>query len=362
MMKILNIALVGSFLLLAGCATSSNSVPFLGAQSYTTLSQEGLPLLSVKGAGEGWIIYSSSLELGFINAHRHAFDGDGNQYGSVSLHVRIAGTEDPNQSQVFFSYDFLLNKNYVQRAEYIKSTRFNEKTRREVGYREIIVEPVQFRNLQCMEQLTARGATSRMGGYGLQKNLGCPIVINNHLGNLGFTITINHWRATLEDLQAYYGEDYLRIVFRDLEEMLKPTLESLEFHVDFSQNPDDLKGYNFPPLPEDMTYTDFYLGVIPEQFHLLSPPYVLPWNRVLTQEDVVKMKSKGLTVPMARQWKAFFERAREAKETQLRESPTRKITEEGIQIELQREVDMVRLFAEVIEMWDEVSHSPSEEF
>lgn len=342
----------------AGCTASPRSESFTEKHTYTATGRYSeVPLYSMSGVSDGWIIYTSALDRGTINARYHTFSEDGSQNGSLSFHLSMEVPEESRESESFFYYDFLVNKNYMQRAEFIKSTQYYETVSREVGYREVIVDSVQFRNLQCIAQLSARVSTPRMVGYILQKKVHCPIVVDGKVGRFGFTYTVTQWRDALEMLQAYYGEDYLRLAFRDLAEMLKPSIESLVFHVDFSQNSDSLIGYDYPSVPEGMTYTDFYLSVIPKHFQLMTHPQVPPRRRVLTAEDITQMKSRGLTLAMAKKWHFFFEKASSEREVFLRSTraPTGRVrTEEGIQIRLREAKDMARLFSEVIEQWNEV--------
>lgn len=355
-MKMLNVVLMSSFLLLTGCATSSRTVPFLAEQSYTTLNRyDGSPMLSVMGASNGWGIYSSNLKNNAVNATLPTYDGSGNMVGSMGIRIGVDYIRELNSflaniRHTYFYYDLLVNQNYEQQAAFIEMTEHH----RDAPIQMAIVEPVEFRGLHCIAKLTSQASTPRMGGYMLDKNINCPIVVDNRLGNFGFTLTISNWHAKLDDLKVHYGDDYLRFAFDNLETMLQPVLSSLEFHVGFSQNPDEMMDYGFPPLPEGMTYTGFYLEVIPAQFKNLSLPFITPRARVLTQEDVIKIKSTGLTLPMARQWQDFFERTRDAKEAQLREPGSLTRTEEGVQMRLKDGPyeSMARLFQEVIERWD----------
>ena len=347
------VVLLLSVVLIVGCKSTPRVEPFLAQHTYTTMHRDGTPLLSINGVSDDWIIHTSHLERGILTASWRTVDNNGSRNGSVSFGMTMAVSDGLISSSNIFLYDYFFNRNYTQRAEFIKNSKYNEQVIREVGYKEVIVEPTSFRGLHCMKDMTAR-ATTHHGGYMLNKRIHCPIVIDNNLGGFVFTYTVTHWQATLEDLQADYGEDYLRAVFAELEGMLKESMDSLKFHVGFSQNPEELVGYDYPPVPEGMNYTDFYLDVMPKQFQLLTLPYQYPWKRILTTEDVAHMKSMGLTLDMAKEWRTFFEKARDTRETFLRNHSARRKTEEGIQIDLQREKDLVRLFEETIELWDKV--------
>lgn len=357
-MKIRSVGFVCLFVLIVtGCTTPPKTAPFLDQHTYTTLDGTGSPLLSVNGVSEDWIIYTSHLETGSITSSWSTVDDNGSPSGSVGFRAGLGELNNPmsNIRRSYFSYDLLVNQNYEQQAKFIKATQYHEVARREVGYRDVILESVQFRDLQCMLRLSARRSTPNMG-YILEKSISCPVVIDNKMGSFGFTLTITNWRATLEDLQEKYGDDYLRLVLGEVGEIIESTIESLVFHVDVSQSPDSLMDFDFPPVPEGMTHTDFYLEIIPKQFHRLSLPYVERRERVLVPADVERMKSKGLTLSMARQWKVFFERTRDAYEALLREPSVIGRTEEGIQMRLRdaSQGDLARLFREVVEMWNDV--------
>lgn len=313
----------------SGCAHDS-SEPILPNENYV-VSQDGRSLFVVEGGQEGWRTVPENHAWGRFQM----LSPRGANYTGETWRIFLM----PESSIWRIHYlNMLLYDDYQGHVDFLRGIAAGEHGSEGMHFDKYRANTLSLWGLKCIRRSGVRGRSDRFSS--ISDRIVCPVILDGRLWELSLR---HHWSISLTgDVSKEQIPSFEERLDSSLDR-IRPTLNNVEFLVDLSQDSDDLT-IETPRVPEGMTYLEFYLNYIPRYFQITIPAGVGA-TRKANIEDVELVKSSGMTLEMAKQWKAFaqyiYDVNAEGKEP------------EEI-VEFNAPAEFLDLFTRVVENWDKV--------